>query len=99
MSWNERQDDYSSVAYWYQTGEPTFSARAPSGPDRHLPSLERVIAYARDGATHGEGDTKKQRLDFFAGPQLLYMPKKQEAPGSRSPSRSRRKSRSDCSST
>jgi len=29
-SWNERQDDYSSVAFWYQTGQPTFTARAPT---------------------------------------------------------------------
>ena len=21
-SWNEREDDYASVAFWYQTGEP-----------------------------------------------------------------------------
>ena len=34
MSWNEREDDYSSVAFWYQTGTPTFTARAPSGAER-----------------------------------------------------------------
>jgi hypothetical protein len=78
MSWNEREDDYSSVAFWYQTGEPTFSARAPSGPERRLPSLERMIAFARDGATHGDGNARKQQLDFFDGPQLLYVPDKQE---------------------
>ncbi len=78
MSWNEREDDYSSVAYWYQTGEPTFTARAPSGPERRLPNLDRIIAYARDGETHGEGNTSKQQLDIFDGPQVLYTPKKQE---------------------
>ena len=41
-SWNERQDDYSSVAFWYQTGTPTFTARAPHARERTLPSLERV---------------------------------------------------------
>ncbi|MHB8898992.1 MAG: glycoside hydrolase family 172 protein, partial [Thermoguttaceae bacterium] len=35
-SWNERQDDFSSVAFWYQTGQPTFTARAPDGKERTL---------------------------------------------------------------
>jgi hypothetical protein len=80
-SWNEREDDYASVAYWYQTGEPTFSARAPDGRDRRLPSLERVIAYGRDfadAAHHGEGDVFRQQLELYDGPQLLYKPQKQE---------------------
>jgi hypothetical protein len=77
-SWNEREDDFSSVAFWYQTGEPTFTARAPSGAERRLPSIERVTAYARDESSHGEGATTKQQLDLYDGPQLLYMPQKQE---------------------
>jgi hypothetical protein len=77
MSWNEREDDYSSVAFWYQTGEPTFTARAPGGAERRLPNIERTIAYARDTAKHGTGSSTKQQLDVFEGPQLLYMPKQQ----------------------
>jgi hypothetical protein len=80
-SWNEREDDYSSVAFWYQIGAPTFAARAPHARERTLPSLERVIAYARDSddATHhGAGETARQQLDLYPGPQLLYMPKQQE---------------------
>jgi hypothetical protein len=77
-SWNEREDDFSSVAFWYQTGEPTFTARAPSGAERRLPSIERVTAYARDESSHGEGATTKQQLDLYDSPQLLYMPQKQE---------------------
>jgi hypothetical protein len=77
-SWNEREDDYSSVAFWYQTGQPTFAARAPHARERALPSLERIIAYARDFADdqhHGPGDASKQRLDLYPEPQLLYRPK------------------------
>jgi hypothetical protein len=74
MSWNEREDDYSSVAFWYQSGKPTFNAHAPSGPERRLPSLERVIAYARDVNTHGPGEATKQQLNLYEGEQLLYMP-------------------------
>jgi hypothetical protein len=77
-SWNEREDDYSSVAFWYQTGQPTFTARAPHAKERKLPSLERFTAYARDFADsryHGPGEVTPQQLDFFDGPQLLYKPK------------------------
>jgi len=75
MSWNEREDDYASVAFWYQTGEPTFTARAPDAKARKLPNLDRVIAHARDftGAQyHGEGSVEAQRLDLYPGPQVLY---------------------------
>lgn len=75
MSWNEREDDYASVAFWYQLGEPTFTARAPEAADRRLPSLERVIAYARDSQRsdrHGPGAATPQRLSFYPEPQLLY---------------------------
>lgn len=80
-SWNEREDDFSSVAFWYQVGTPTFTARAPHARERRLPSLERVTVFARDfagDAHHGAGSTTTQRLDFHDGPQLLYMPKQTE---------------------
>lgn len=77
-SWNEREDDYSSVAFWYQVGPSTFTARAPSGPERRLPSLERVVAYAREGDKHGAGATQKQDLDLYEGAQLLYMPESKD---------------------
>ena len=77
-SWNEREDDYSSVAFWYQLGTPTFAERAPSGSARRLPNIERTIAYARNGEKHGAGETTKQQLNLFDGPQVLYMPKSQD---------------------
>jgi hypothetical protein len=81
-SWNERQDDYSSVAFWYQTGEPTFTARAPDGPARHLPNIDRVIAYGKDftdSAYHGSGEATKQELDIYdGGEHELYMPKSKD---------------------
>lgn len=80
-SWNERQDDYSSVAYWYQTGKSTFETRTPHARERKLPSLERVITYARDfteATHHGEGEAVKQQLNFYDGEQLFYKPQKPE---------------------
>jgi hypothetical protein len=76
-SWNEREDDYASVALWYQTGTPTFAARAPHARERRLPGLERVIAYARDfadAAHHGDGAAVRQQLDLYGGQQLFYRP-------------------------
>jgi hypothetical protein len=80
-SWNEREDDYASVAFWYQTGTPTFTARAPAGRERRLPSLERVVTFARDFADekhHGQGAAVAQTLEFYDGPQLLYRPEHQD---------------------
>jgi hypothetical protein len=76
-SWNEREDDYASVAFWYQIGQPTFAARAPDARERKLPSLEKIIAFARDFAQaqfHGDGPAQPQSLDLYPGPQLLYQP-------------------------
>jgi hypothetical protein len=78
-SWNEREDDYSSVAFWYQTGEPTFAERAPDGKERRLPSLERETVYARnftESKNHGQGEVVRQDLEFYEGPQLLFKPDK-----------------------
>ncbi|MBN1844527.1 MAG: DUF2961 domain-containing protein [Sedimentisphaerales bacterium] len=75
-SWNERQDDYSSVAFWYQTGTPTFTARAVDADQRRLPSLDRRIGAADFTAAkhHGPGEAKVQNLDLYPEAQLLYMP-------------------------
>jgi hypothetical protein len=82
MSWNEREDDYSSVAFWYQTGEPAFAARAPGARERTLPSLERTVVYAKDFAgdgSHGQGSARPQPLpDLYREPQLLYRPESAE---------------------
>ncbi|NLH17213.1 MAG: DUF2961 domain-containing protein [Phycisphaerae bacterium] len=75
-SWNQRQDDYSSVAFWYQTGIPTFAPPVPHARERKLPNLDRII-YANsftDAANHGKGNATTQSLDFYDQPQLLYQP-------------------------
>jgi hypothetical protein len=80
-SWNEREDDYSSVAFWYQTGEPTFAARAPHARERTLPSLERLTIAARDFTAekyHGQGEAVAQNLDLYPNGHLLYKPQQPE---------------------
>ncbi len=80
-SWNQRQDDYSSVAFWYQAGEPTFAARAPHAKERTLPNLDLIFPaspYARP-EHHGAGTARVQtNLGFFSEGQLFYRPEQAE---------------------
>jgi hypothetical protein len=77
VSWNEREDDYSSVAFWYQTGEATFMARAPGLAERKLPSLDRIIVQAADMEKKirlsGAAVSLRQR-DDFGNKELLVKP-------------------------
>lgn len=76
-SWNERQDDFSSVAFWYQTGTPTFTARAPDAKERALPNLDLIFPAVpcTDAKHHGTGEAVVQKnLGFYPEGQLLYRP-------------------------
>lgn len=73
-SWNEREDDYSSVAFWYQTGESAFTGLTPPAKERTLPSLERIEA--RTVSRHGAGSVQAQQLDMYL--HKLYMPEARE---------------------
>ncbi len=80
-SWNERQDDYSSVAFWYQTGRPTFTARAPGGKERKLPSLERIKVYATETdfqKNHGRGEIRTQPIGTYPKGHVFYRPESAE---------------------
>lgn len=79
-SWNERQDDYSSVAFWYQAGKPTFKARAPHATKRKLPSLDTTFRAAPYTAEeyHGTGSAEVQELLDYPEGQILYRPEKAE---------------------
>lgn len=76
-SWNERQDDFSSVAFWYQTGQPTFEARAPHASERTLPNLDTIVM-ARDftdSQYHGDHPTViQENLSFYPDGQLFFRP-------------------------
>ena len=79
-SWNEREDDYSSVAFWYQTGRPTFEARAPHARQRKLPGLDEIIPARQysDDRYHGQGSASVQTLKIYPDGHLLYKPQKKE---------------------
>jgi hypothetical protein len=76
-SWNEREDDYSSVAFWYQNGISTFAERAPAAGERRLPSLARTLVRAWDPVVarkHGEGGVSRATDEMTGGPFLVYRP-------------------------
>jgi hypothetical protein len=79
-SWNEREDDYASVAFWYQSGAPTFAARAPGATERRLPGLDRVSVKARDfleAKRHGAGEVEKRSSGPFGEEELVYRPRQE----------------------
>jgi hypothetical protein len=77
-SWNERQDDYSSVAYWYQTGTPTCDFNIPPAEERALPSIDRMVITAKsvvDNKTYQSGRASWSRsADHYMNGQLLFVP-------------------------
>ncbi|MGV3615714.1 MAG: glycoside hydrolase family 172 protein [Fimbriimonas sp.] len=66
-SWNPREDDYASVAFWYQTGTPTFEARAPHARERTLPNIERSVVLVTELDLGQRNDLDAQEL-----PRLEY---------------------------
>lgn len=75
-SWNEREDDYASVAFWYQTGQPTFDVPTTTAKDRTLPNLDtivHVVPFDR-GKKHGTGSIRTQQLLGYSKGQILYKP-------------------------
>ena len=78
-SWNEREDDFSSVAFWYQMGPTKKFTEVPTAEERKLPSLERVLVWAKDymGAQyHGAGEARIQEgaLYLESDGQLFFKP-------------------------
>jgi len=82
FSWNEREDDFASVAYWYQQGERKAFGSCPGAEKRNLPSLDIVVLGASFGAPefHGKGEAYQQTGPLWPeGGQLFFKPESQEA--------------------
>ncbi|MBM3214769.1 DUF2961 domain-containing protein [Candidatus Poribacteria bacterium] len=71
----ERPDFISSIAYWYQLGEPKPFGHLPGYPERCVPWQEHhLVAAFRDAQTTG-GTVKVQTVGFFGGrPSLRWEP-------------------------
>ncbi len=76
-SWNEREDDFASVAYWYQVGAAKRFAAVPPAGERKLPNLDQATAAAEvlDTAKHGPGDAVIQHGALWPERgQVFYQP-------------------------
>jgi hypothetical protein len=80
-SWNERQDDYSSVAFWYQVGKPKRFATVPPAAERELPEID-IVLRGKDfieNRYHGDGPAIVQTGSQWRGSsQMLYQPPSQQ---------------------
>jgi hypothetical protein len=81
-SWNEREDDFASVAFWYQTGKPTFNQPVPPAEERILPNLDEIFPARTIAGTaackNGTGEIQ-DNLDFYMDGQLLFKPSSENA--------------------
>ena len=62
-SWNEREDDFASVAYWYQVGPAKRFANVPPAKERNLPSLDLTTPAtgSLDARLRGQGEASVQK--------------------------------------
>ena len=81
-SWNERQDDYSSVAFWYQTGDADVHGPGPrrQGADaaQPRPGLPRQSPTPTTSTTERAKRRVQTNLGFFPEGQLFYRPEQAE---------------------
>lgn len=81
-SWNEREDDFSSVAYWYQTGIPTNRTETPPAEERVLPNLDEIFmakkVVADKSYTNGVAEVQ-QDLEHYMNGQLTFSPANDQA--------------------
>ena len=82
-SWNEREDDFTSVAYWYQLGPSKKFTTVPPAEQRKLPSIERITVWGKDFLDkkyHGTGQVRIQKGARYpeSDGQLLFKPDNQK---------------------
>jgi hypothetical protein len=73
----ERPDFLSSVAFWYQTGEPKAFGRLPPWPERHVPWQQRHMVRAFRHVTMTDGPkVEVEAQGLFGARPLLAWPNK-----------------------
>lgn len=71
----ERPDFISSVAFWYQNGEPKLFARLPEWKDRRVPWQDHLLVRGyRQVQSSGEAKVKIDTGGLFGARPLLYWP-------------------------
>src|SRR5690554_5117784 len=81
-SWNKREDDFASVAFWYQTGNPTNEEPVPVAEERILPNLDEVFmakeVIGTKGISNGTASVQ-DNLAHFPNGQLFFSPDNRQA--------------------
>jgi hypothetical protein len=73
----ERPDFLSSVAFWYQTGEPKTFGRLPPWPERRVPwEQHHMLRAFRHAQTTGGAQLEVQTQGFFGARPVLAWPNK-----------------------
>ncbi len=71
----ERPDFFSSVAFWYQTGEPKLFGGLPSWSERRVPWRQHHLVRAfRKAHTTGDAKVEVQTQGFFGSRPILAWP-------------------------
>ncbi len=78
-SWNEREDDFSSVAFWYQMGSTKKFTTVPAAEKRHLPGIDRIIVWGKEAhkkQAHSKGSARIQTGARYlkSGGQFFFKP-------------------------
>jgi hypothetical protein len=74
----ERPDFFSSVAFWYQTGEPTRFGELPPWSERRVPWRQQHLVRAfRQAQVTGLAKVAVQTQGFFGSRPLLAWPNRQ----------------------
>lgn len=72
----ERDDDFATVAFWYQRGQPKRFAKLPSAKERRFPSIDDIIdgsALLSQARSEGGGALSLQAGSLWTGAgQLFY---------------------------
>ena len=76
-SWEVREDDVSTIAFWYQTGKPAYKGPIPTASERILPSIDKkfpaAVALETGGCKGGNGFLQTN-LDHYMDGQLTFKP-------------------------
>ena len=75
----DRNDDFASVAFWYQIGQPKRFTTLPSAKERELPNLDIIIEgkTLKTTVQHSEGKINiESGYNWTGDGQLVFMPAK-----------------------
>ncbi|MBM4060707.1 MAG: DUF2961 domain-containing protein [Planctomycetes bacterium] len=70
----EREDDFATVAFWYQVGQPRRFTTLPPLAERRLPEIDVIVGGEQllASAKHSAGEAKLQRGRSWTGTGQLF---------------------------